>query len=266
MGTRTDGTATYVYCLVQRPDGRPLSTARPPRGLPGAGPPRLLDAGGGLWVVAAAAPLRRYSADAIERRLRDLEWVSRCAMAHEATVEHFTRAGTVVPMKLFTLFSTEARTLAHVQRSRARLERLIARIAGREEWGVRLSLEETRAARLLTARARRGPRAAGAGTRFLQQRQRAEQAARRLVADARMEADRVFAVLSRRADDARRHTPPAQSPGVRLLLDAAFLVPVRRARAWRAGVAAFARRARRLGLDLALSGPWPPYNFVAESA
>src|SRR3989442_6975906 len=217
MRTRTDGTATYVYCLVRHRDGQPLSATRPPRGLPGAGPPRLLDAGRGLWVVAAAAPLARYSADAIERGLRNLAWVSRCAMAHEATVEHFARAGPVVPMKLFTLFSTEERALAHVQRARAKLERLIARITDREEWGVRLSLEEARAARLLTPRARGTVRATGAGTRFLRRRQRAQQAARRLVADARVETERVFAVLSRRADDARRHTTPVQGAAVQLL-------------------------------------------------
>lgn len=264
--TRTDQTATYVYCLVQRADGRAPSGARPPRGLPGAGPPRVVDAGGGLWLVIAAAPLGRYSADAIERGLHDLEWVSRCALAHEATVEHFARSGTVVPMKLFTLFSNVDRARAHVQRSRAKLDRLIGRIAGRAEWGVRLTLDEARAGRLLVKRNRAGGRGDGIGTRFLRERQRTQQAARRLAVDARAQGERAFRVLRRGADDARRHTPPVQGPGVQLLLDAAFLVPVSRARAWQATVGTLARELRRRGLDLTLSGPWPAYNFVADPA
>jgi hypothetical protein len=192
--------------------------------------------------------------------------VSRCALAHEATVEHFARSGTVVPMKLFTLFSSEERARAHVQRSRGKLDRLIGRIAGRAEWGVRLTLDEARARRVLLASPRGSGRGDGVGTRFLRERQRTQQAARRVVADARAQGERVFRVLSRRADDARRLTPPVQGPGVQLLLDAAFLVPVRRTHAWQAAVAALARELRGRGLDLTLSGPWPAYNFVADPA
>ena len=84
------------------------------RGLPGAEPPRLLDAGEQLWLVVATAPVAQYGAAPIERRLQDLDWVSRCAMAHEAVVEDAARSGPVVPMKLFTLFSSDdARRGAH---------------------------------------------------------------------------------------------------------------------------------------------------------
>src|SRR5688572_17770531 len=99
-----------------------------PRGLAGAGPVRLLDAGERLWLVAADAPLARYGAAAIERGLRDLTWVSACAMGHEGVVEHFARRATVIPMKLFTLFASDERAVAHVQRTRRRLDRLITRV------------------------------------------------------------------------------------------------------------------------------------------
>ena len=127
--------ATYLYCLVSAPKEPSLSKA--PAGLPGASRPRTIDAGRGLWLVAADAPLSQYGEKPIEKGLQDLAWVSSVAVPHEAVVEHLSRAGTVVPMKLFTLFRSDARALEHVSRQRRRIDRLVARIEGREEWGLR---------------------------------------------------------------------------------------------------------------------------------
>ena len=81
----------------------------------------MLDAQGGLHVVVADAPLSEYGEAAIARGLANLEWVSRAAMAHERVVESFGGADAVLPMKLFTIFTNEARAVAHARcRSGAR--------------------------------------------------------------------------------------------------------------------------------------------------
>ena len=131
-------TATYVYCAVQA-SGTPR-IARTPSGLPGLGRPRLVDAGGGLWIVVGDAPLPQYGEASIARGLQDLDWVSRCAIAHESVVERWIRAQAVVPMKLFTIFESDERALAYVRQQRRKLDRIIRRVAGRCEWGVRIRL------------------------------------------------------------------------------------------------------------------------------
>jgi len=262
--TRAQNSATYLYCLVHARSAPVLRRA--PRGLPGASRARALDAGDGLWLVVAAAPLPRYTAEAIERGLRDLAWVSACAMGHEAIVEHATASGTVIPMKLFTLFASDERALAHVRRTRRRIDRLIARVAHRDEWGVRLHLDQARARRSIVTRARRDSRTTSSGTAFLLRRKQEHDAVRDLLEQARVEANRVYEGLASRADDARRGTPVQPQDGVRVLLDAAFLVPERRAAAFRAAVRAEGRRLGSTGLALTLTGPWPPYTFVAPPA
>src|SRR5690606_28866778 len=62
-------------------------------------------------------------------------------MAHEAVVEHFLGAAAVLPMQLFTLFTSDERALEHVARDRARIDRIVARIERHLEWGLRLSLD-----------------------------------------------------------------------------------------------------------------------------
>jgi hypothetical protein len=216
----------------------------------------------GLWLVVADAPLGRYDGPAIEGRLRDLAWVSRCALGHEAVVEHVSRRGTVVPMKLFTLFHGDERALAHVQRGRRRLERILGRVAGRQEWGLRLLLDEARARRRATAPA--AARRAGAGTRFLLGTEAQHGAVRRLAARGRREAARSFRALAREADVARRRDAASDPPGSRLLLDAAFLVRREAASRFRAAVREVRRRLGGEGYTVVLTGPWPPYNFVGD--
>lgn len=253
--------ATYVYCLLRA--ARPPRLGTAPAGLPGLGPPRALPVDDGLWLVAADAPLDRYGGPAIERSLRDLAWVSRCATGHEAVVERAARQGTVVPLKLFTLFHGDDRAVAHVRRGRRRLDRVLARVAGRQEWGLRLLLDETRARR--RAAPPTGRRAgAGAGTRFLLRKDAEHGAVRRLAAAGRREALRVFQALGRGADSAHRRATTGDPPGSRLLLDAAFLVRREAGPRFRATVRDVRRRLAGRGYTVFLTGPWPPYNFVGD--
>ena len=59
-------------------------------------------------------PARDYGEAALARGLQNLDWVGRRAMAHEAVVEHFLPAPAVLPMQLFTLFTSDERALEHV--------------------------------------------------------------------------------------------------------------------------------------------------------
>ena len=251
--------ASYLYCVAAGRTAPRL--ARAPQGLPEMARPRALRVAPGLWLVVADAPLSRYGRAQIETGLRDLDWVSRCAVAHEAVVEHVARTGTaVVPMKMFTLFAADARAVAHVARLRKKIDGLIRLVSGRQEWGLRVTLDERRA---LARGSGAGNGAPTSGTAFLLQKKAEKDAAQRLQARAREEADGLFDHLAGHAEAARRRAPAADTPG-RLLLEAAFLVPVARARAFRAETA---RRARVLapdGYDLSLSGPWPPYSFVTD--
>jgi Gas vesicle synthesis protein GvpL/GvpF len=251
---------TYLYCIAAAASAPRL--ARAPRGLPGTERPRAVRLAAGRWLIVADAPLPAYSAAGIEAGLRDLDWVSRCAVAHEAVIAHVGRNGTtVVPMKIFTLFSDDARAVAHVARLSRKIDALVRRVAGRQEWGLRVILDERRALARLTGG---GDGRAASGTAFLLRKKAEKDAARRLAAQARGEADRLFDHLAGHADDARRRRPGPDTPG-RLLLEAAFLVPVARARAFRSEIA---RRARALAPDgyaLSVTGPWPPYSFVTDA-
>jgi gas vesicle protein GvpL/GvpF len=254
--------ATYLYCVVR--GSRQPSLAGSPSGLPGCGPVRTLGVADGLWLVAASAPTSQYGSEAIQDHLSDLSWVSDRALAHEVVIEHFTGADAVLPMKLFTLFASDERALAHVRDSRERIERALERVAGCIEWGVRVRLDDVRAREAQTAAAR-WETGQTSGTEFLRRRKLEQDASRNLAGRLRADLDEAFAELAAGAAEAVRREPAAPpEAGGRLLLDAAFLVPSPRSADFEALVERCSVRLAPRGCEFTLTGPWPPYHFVEE--
>ncbi len=252
-----NATLTYVYCLVRtarRPALRDV-----PAGMSGSRDLRLLDASDGTWLVAASVPGREYSEASLQRGLQDLDWVGRRAMEHEAVVEHFLPAPAVLPMQLFTLFTSDERAVSHVARDKKRIARIMARIERQLEWGLRLTWDE-KAVRETVERAHDRP---VSGAAFLARKRDLLDVNRVQLTEARAAADRLYRAMAREATAARRRTATEQAaPGSRLLLDAAFLVPTRKAGAFRATLRRNTKTLGRSGLVVSLTGPWPPYNFI----
>lgn len=254
--------AVYVYCVLKA--SRRPSTAQAPAGIPQGSAPEVLDMSGSLWLIVSEVPLAVYGPDAIEPKLRDLDWVARVALAHESVIEHFARArnAAVVPMKLFTMFSSPARAIQDVGRRRRALQATMRRIEGCEEWGVRI----TRASEAPVASSEgRGSSdaAKGAGAAFLSARKAARDAAQ----DARRAASRaaagVFSRLSAVAKDARLRAS-SNEPGTNPpILEAAFLVPARARARFSVAARRQAASCAAAGAQMTLSGPWPAYNFVS---
>ena len=184
--------------------------------------------------------------------------MSRIALAHEAVVEHFAAlpGATVIPMKLFTMFSNVERALAGMRGQRAELKRVFARLEGCEEWGVRVLRSERQKPATATARP-------STGTAFLAARKQARDDARTAMLAAATAADAVYASLAEIAAEHRRRT--SEAPGVVApLLDAAFLVPTRRRARFQSAAQKVARQVSETGAQMTLTGPWPPYNFVGS--
>jgi hypothetical protein len=249
-------TATYLYCVV-RATGKPAS-ADVPDGLPGAMRAEVIAVSPSLWLVAAAVPLDVYGPGPLESILGDLEQVGRIGLAHEAVVEHFAgRPGlTVVPMKLFTMFSTRERAVADIAARRRSLEAAMKRIEGAEEWGVRVT------ATMKPAPGRTAPgRRSTSGAAFLAAKRRARDEVQNARVAAAEAAGAAFERLNTVAKDARRRLD-APAAGTPPLLDAAFLVRSKDRDRFTAAAREEADSCARAGAHLTLTGPWPAYNFI----
>ncbi|MCA1648803.1 MAG: GvpL/GvpF family gas vesicle protein [Acidobacteria bacterium] len=249
-------TAIYVYCVVR--GAKRSSRGRVPRGLPGSSAPSLAPLSTSVSLIVGEVPLELYGTEQLERGLRDLDWVGAAAMAHEAVVEHFARQTgvTVIPMKLFTMFSSQARATAEMKRRRPELDEVFARLRGCEEWGVRI------AGRRATPGTKRPPGVAPSGTAFLTARKQARDKAREEIRMAAEAAEAAYDVLAAHARDSRRRDDVPDAASAPPLLDAAFLIPASRRARFRATARRAAAACAQAGAAMTLSGPWPAYNFV----
>lgn len=252
--------AIYLYGLLK--SSKPVALKKGVRGLSGTTKLRALDAGDGWSAVVADAPLALYDAAAIDARLRDLDWVSERAGEHDAVLEHAMELGTLIPLKLFTLFSNEERALAHVKKSKRSLDRVALRIAGCEEWSLRIMLDEKRARARAEAPV---PKKKVSGTAFLERKKAIEDTRKKTGIRGAAEAEELFSALSKLAKKAVRRPPPNRDMAAKVFLDAVFLVPVKSVKKLQAAVGKVAPELVEEGFDITLSGPWPAYSFIGAT-
>jgi gas vesicle protein GvpL/GvpF len=246
--------ATYLYCIVHASETP--SAAGVPKGLPGATRPALSPLARSFQVVTATVPLDAYGSEALESSLRNVQWVTDIALAHESVVEHFTRqsGSTVIPMKLFTMFSSEQLALAEMRRRLSEFQAIVRRIAGCEEWGVRIT------PRVVSGQFLGDSSRAASGTAFLAAKKAARDVARQAAIAAAEAAEEAYRSLAAIAREVRRRSDTPEGATTPPLLDAAFLVPATRRQRFKTAVKRVADSSD--GMIVTLTGPWPSYNFI----
>ena len=263
--TKADKDHVYVFCAV--PGTKPARfVARLPT-MPDGGAVRTLPLTDDISVIVADVPAATYRSETLDARMSDLDWVARCGTAHHAVVDAIAPKYTVVPFRLFTIFSSEARARATLRRAAARLDEALDRVKGKAEWALRVAKPDAapgdaseRPSKRTRAGARAATKAAVSGTSFLAQKAAAKHAAADLASRVREDAAHVFDSLADIAEEASERST-ANSPG--LLLDAAFLVAARRTTAFKKALERAAQGLLRDGCRVSLTGPWPPYSFVS---
>jgi hypothetical protein len=226
----------------------------------------------GLAVFVSRVPLSEFGEDALRRNLNDLDWLERVARDHETVLEKALAGGTIVPLRICTIFTDEDGAAGMLTERRTALDTALDVLEGREEWGVKLTVE--RAALEAAARDQapddldqqlEGQSAGGAYMLRRRQERQLREAADRLAGGL---AEDVHARLQDWATDAVVNPP--QNPELSghegdMLLNAAYLVEAAKVERLHELVDELRERHSGLGARIELTGPWPPYNFVPRT-
>ena len=255
-------TATYVYCLVA--NGNRPRLRRSLKRLPGGGPVRVVAIDARLWLAVCDVPLSGYGEVPLKKKIGDLDWVASVAIAHESTVEGFLSADAVLPMKLFTIFATDDSARRHINQNRRNLDKLVARVTRREEWGVRVAMQRN-AVRPPSRAPVSSKRAEASGSSYLLRKKAQRDEVLHRAGRAHAVATDLFDELAAYAAEAkRRPATELASEGGPLVLDAAFLVPRSGSTKLKKAAARQARTLSDQGFAVSLTGPWPPYSFMQD--
>lgn len=243
-----DGTGVWVYAIL-RAEGAADRTA----GLRGVAdePIRVVT---GRDLVAAVGTVS----------VKDIGWSAAKARAHNAVVSAIGRSGSVIPVRMATIYRDDWRVCQLLLREHEDIEVALRRVAGREELSVKAYADPKSVAikgnsiQLRTAESR-------SRTASLLRRRRlvaSHEAAYRLATE---EADRVHAVLMHCAVDGKLELPADQrvsGTDEQTVLSGAYLVDGGVVDRFMETITALERATARIRLEV--TGPRPPYSFAED--
>jgi hypothetical protein len=217
----------------------------------------------GDWTaVASPVPAAEFSQEEIDRHSTDLEWLGRIGVRHQRVNEHLSQSADIIPLRAFTLFSSEEALRNWLEEHNGELERIYGRTRGSLEWTLRFEfrgtdwMEETPELAAIRTELESSP----SGKAFLLRKKLEREAAR-----VRDEAEDQFVKRMKHSISEDFDVPAVvETRSTRGGADPQISVLLPRSRRgefeeWSAGLS---EDLESKGVGLLLTGPWPPYSFA----
>jgi hypothetical protein len=220
----------------------------------------------GVCAVYSPVSGDEFSQDVIDRRAGDLEWLGAVGYRHQAVVSELMKHTAIVPLRAFTMFSSESAVHQFLTEHADELRKTLERLDGKQEWTLRVEFEpqrwsESLVGRIESLRSLAGEiEAASSGKAFLlrkkldDERKRASrEAEQQVVSEIEQE------VLARLACDTISETRTQREgafPQINVLINRDEEARLQELHS------ALADRYANEGVTLAMTGPWPPYTFA----
>lgn len=191
--------------------------------------------------------------------------------AHEDVVDTLMKSTTVVPFKFGTILKDETAASKMLQDDEEKFKQLLAKFSGRAEWGLKVYADYQEFIKYMLhiepkfkdLEEKREKLSRGAA--YLLGKKREEELKNDVVARLAKVTEVIFQELGKDAYTAKlNNTLPQKMSGKKkeMILNTVYLVE-------RENAACFCRQGERLteqytpmGLELEVSGPWPPYSFI----
>ena len=154
--------ALYLYGISQTPAG-PAAKKPGAKPAPNIPPPAPKIGSAGIDGVHAVEALicgdflcwvckvdHASFAEAVERNMENLEWLALHGVRHQQVVGEVAGQMTIVPARFGTVFSGEPALFKDVLGRKAALNKVFARVAGGDEWGVKVFAERQAAPAAVT--------------------------------------------------------------------------------------------------------------------
>ena len=226
-----------------------------------------------IQAIVSKVSLAEFGQEVLEANMQDLQWLTAKVYAHESIIEAILTHYTLIPMRFCTIFRSESRVREMLSEYYDDFANTLTRLKGKKEWGLkifgdgailaqRIGEVSDRVKRLEMEMAEKS-----GGAAYLWKKRLDEAIA--------AEIDRVNIECAQRGHD--RLSSHAEESVINLLqgkeitsrkeemiLNGAYLVADERLGAFQAELAGLEDEYGALGFSFQLSGPWPPYNFVAS--
>lgn len=245
---RETGTGWYLYGVVAAGVEAPATAAVDPEH------EVVAIESGGIAGVASQVSLDEFDEGSLPERLGDAKWLEQKIRAHEQVLEAVLARTAVVPCRFCTVYRDEDDLKAFLAGHANPLTEALQRLAGRVELGVKAFAASQPASAAGQAES---------GRAYLEARRSDQRRREELAASRSQLAAELHERLRSTADDGvvlDLQSREASGRDEEMIFNGAYLVSDRGRFEEALGSAA----GERGELQLELTGPWPPYNFVPE--
>ena len=220
----------------------------------------------GVSAVYTCVNAHEFSQEVIDKRAGDLEWLGAIGYRHQDVVSDLMKRTAIVPLRAFTLFSSDEALRSYLREHAEMLEKLLQRLDGKQEWTVRIEFDpatwsECLGSRVESLRSLQEEIASAApGKAFLLRKKLDEERKR----GSREAEQQVVAEIEQTVLDKLRCETVAETrerrdggfPQINVLInrdEESILQELH---------ATLTERYSREGVTVGLTGPWPPYTFA----
>lgn len=221
---------------------------------------------GALAAIFTPVDASAFSQEVIDQRAGDLEWLGAIGYRHQAVMAGLMKQTAIVPLRAFTLFSSEEAVRNYLTEHAELLDKTLTRLDGKQEWTLRIELDPAKWSDAITGRVaslrdlQQEIETAAPGRAFLlkkklgdEKKRASQQAEDDLLAELERE---TLATLRCEAVAESRQRRDGAFPQITVLIN-------------RDEESTLQELQQRLnaryepeGVTLALLGPWPPYTFA----
>ena len=217
---------------------------------------------GEVSALVSRVDLDQFDEQPLREHLADMAWVEQTARRHQLVLDAVLAQCTPIPMRLCTLYTNEDALREMLEREQDNLSSALHELSGKLEWGVQVFASGKR-----TAAASAVPGSAS-GTAYLQNKLAARTADEHQLADIERVLEQLHAELCDIAVACRLGVPQRPEVSVRdapMVLNAFYMVASEQRESFRMRVAELHDELAAQGIELQLTGPWAPYNFVTAT-
>jgi hypothetical protein len=222
---------------------------------------------GPVAAVASRIGLDQFTPERLHgKTAEDIRWLGEIATRHNEIVCELTRFSPVLPLQLGTVFHSRESLQATLARCQPTVAEFLHRLGDRQEWGVKLYLENPRFVVMQGHASPPSPHclATTRPTDYAAQMKEQQESRRGLQVAVHQTIQAVEQRLTGKAENCCRIRTPSDDltgRGEEMVFNAAFLLPSSAQESWLETVQHVRREVEEKGLLLEASGPWPPYHF-----
>lgn len=269
--TESGQTGKYLYCILKSGDWANMNVDNI-TGIDGINHLFFVEYKN-IYAAVSDVPLSQFGREELDEKLNNTEWLEKAVLKHEYILLQLMQRTAVMPIRFCTIFHNRQGILDLLAESYEGFLETLEFLEHKEEWGVKVYLDmaflEAKISETGSDLVKMGQEInmVSSGAAFFLKKKRDRLLAERADTESFVYADEFHNKLGRVAERtslSKLLGEETTGNPKRMILNAAYLISKEQVNEFRREAADIEKAYPCLGLELAVSGPWPAYHFCRD--